>query len=421
MSKRGKTLVEKILSARLERDVETGEILTLDVDLVFAHDGTLPLAIQQMEQLCVRKVFDASKVVAICDHATPPPSERAANVHAFMRRFAEENGIMLFENGDGICHQLILENFAAPLKIIVGADSHSTTHGALGAFATGMGSTDVAAILAFGKTWVKVPESFKVIVEGEPPPHVSSKDIFLSFIGEIGEDGAAYMSVEFSGDAVERMSVEARATLSNMAVEVGAKCGLCAADERVREFLMRHGREHEFRELKPDADAGYADELVIEAEKLEPQVACPHRVENVKSVSEVEGLEVNVVCIGSCTNGRLEDLQAAARILKGQRVASGVRLIVCPASRRVFLEALKAGFVEIFLKAGGMLVPPSCSFCIGRTFALSDGDVALSTQNRNFKGRMGNNNAEIYLCSPETAAASAIRGKITDPRALGRT
>ena len=389
----GKTLVEKILSERLHREVQAGEIVVVPVDLVFAHDGTLPMAMEQMRKLGVESVFDARRVIAVCDHAVPPPSEKVANIHAAMRAFARANKFTLYENGEGICHQIVLERFSAPTKIIIGADSHSCTHGAVAAFATGMGSTDVAAILA-------------------------SKDVFLHLIGEIGEDGAAYKSIEFVGSSVEEMSVAERATLTNMAVEAGAKCGICPADHRTREFLREQCREEEFREVSPDKNADYEDKLEIEAGKVEPMVACPHKVSNVRAVSECEGVEVDVVCIGSCTNGRIEDLRKAARILKGRKVAPDTRLLVCPASRKVFVQAVREHLIEIFLEAGASVLTPSCSFCIGRTVALADGEVALSTQNRNFKGRMGNKNAEIYLCSPETAAASAVQGKITDPRAI---
>ena len=414
----GKTLVEKILSERLHREVQSGEIVVVPVDLVFAHDGTLPMAMEQMRKLGVESVFDARKVIAVCDHAVPPPSEKVANIHAAMRAFARANKFTLYENGEGICHQIVLERFSAPTKIIIGADSHSCTHGAVAAFATGMGSTDVAAILAYGRTWVRVPKSIRVEISGELPEGVSSKDVFLHLIGEIGEDGAAYKSIEFVGSSVEEMSVAERATLTNMAVEAGAKCGICPADRRTREFLREQGREEEFREVSPDKNADYEEELEIEAGKVEPMVACPHKVSNVRAVSECEGVEVDVVCIGSCTNGRIEDLRKAAKILKGKKVAPDTRLLVCPASRKVFVQAVREHLIEIFLEAGASVLTPSCSFCIGRTVALADGEVALSTQNRNFKGRMGNKNAEIYLCSPETAAASAVQGKITDPRAV---
>lgn len=413
-----KTIVEKILSERLKKDISASDFCIVPVDLVFSHDGTMPLAIQKMEELGKTHVFDASKVIGICDHASPPPSEAVANIHSNIREFAAVNKMKFYENGEGICHQIVLEKFAAPYKIIIGADSHSTTHGALSSFATGMGSTDVAAIMAYGKTWIKVPESLKVNITGELREHVSSKDIFLQLIGEIGEDGASYKSIEFLGDTVDKMSAEGRATMTNMVIEAGAKCGICKADEKVKSFLKKHGREGEYKSLEPDKNAFYEDEINIEASKVEPMIACPHRVSNVKSVSECEGLEVDVVCIGTCTNGRIEDLRSAAKILKSKKVASNTRLIVCAASREVFIQALREGLIEIFLSANASVLIPSCSFCIGRTVALGDGEIALSTQNRNFKGRMGNNKAFIYLCSPETAAISAIKGKISNPESV---
>ena len=411
-----KTMVEKILSSKVKHDLCAGDIVIMPVDLVFAHDGTLPLAIQQMGLFGSKEVFDSRKVVGICDHASPSPSEKVSNVHAMMRRFADENNMDFYENGDGICHQIVIERYAVPWKVIIGADSHTTTHGALGAFATGMGSTDVAAIMRYGKTWLKIPESFKVEVNGRLNEHVHSKDIFLHMVGEITADGATYMSLEFLGETVDEMNVESRLTMANMAIEAGGKCGICVADEKVREFLSRYGREDEFKPISPDKDANYADEIIIGAEDVEPMIALPHRVDNVKSVSECEGIELDQVCIGSCTNGRIEDLRIAAKILKGNKAAEGTRLIVYPASRDVLIQATNEGIIETFLKAGAAVCPPGCGFCIGKTIALADGEKALSTQNRNFKGRMGNDNAEIYLCSPETAAVSAITGKITDPR-----
>ncbi len=412
-----KTMAEQVLSEKSGREVEAGDMVVSPVDFVFAHDGTLPLAIQQMEgKLRTRRVFDAGKVMGCCDHASPSPSEKVSNVHSFMRKFARENAMSFYENGDGICHQIVVEQYAAPWKVIVGGDSHTCTHGGLGAFATGMGSTDVAAIMVYGKTWLKVPESLRINVEGGLPREVYSKDVILHIIKELGAAGATYKSMEFLGSAVKDMSVESRLTMTNMAVEAGAKTGMCEADSKVKAFLKAHGRENEYKVLGPEKGAEYSDELEVEAQKIEPLIALPHRVDNVKSVSEVEGKEVDQVCIGSCTNGRLEDLRIAAEILKGKTVAKDTRLVVYPASRRVLLEAYERGIIRTLLKAGAAVAAPGCGFCIGRTVALGDGEVALSTQNRNFKGRMGNDNAEIYLCSPATAAASAVAGKITDPR-----
>lgn len=392
-------------------DVESGEIVAVPVDLVFAHDGTLPLAIQQLGD---HIVMHPKKVVAFCDHASPSPSEKVSNVQAFMRQFARRYGMDFYENGDGICHQIVLERYASPYKVIVGGDSHTCTHGALGAFATGMGSTDVAAVMAHGKTWLKVPETIRVEVSGELLQHVHSKDVFLELVSRITADGATYKALEFCGETVEAMSVESRATLSNMAIEAGAKVGLCAADEKVKAYLTHYGRSNDFKALYPDEGAAYVKQVHIRADTVVPMIAKPHRVDNVVPVTELEGTELDQVCIGSCTNGRIEDLRDAARILKGHR--SRARLVVYPASRGVLLDALKEGIVETFLKAGASIGPPGCGFCIGRTVALGDDEVALSTQNRNFKGRMGNDKSFIYLSSPSTAAASAIEGRITDPR-----
>ncbi|MFC1787269.1 3-isopropylmalate dehydratase large subunit [Halobacteriota archaeon] len=412
-------MAEKILSAKTNIDVNAGDMIVTPVDLVFAHDGTMPLAIQQMEFSGKREVFDPNKVIGICDHASPSPSEKISNVHTFMREFARENKIHFFENGDGICHQIVVEKFAAPWKIIIGGDSHTCTHGALGAFSTGMGSTDIGAIMTYGRTWLKVPESFKFKVIGELKERVYSKDVILHIIGEIGADGATYMSMEFLGDTVDKMSIESRLTMCNMAIEAGGKTGLCRADEKVKIFLESQGRGNEYKALNPDKDATYKEELVIEASDLEPMIAYPHRVDKVASVAELEGMEIDQVCIGSCTNGRMEDLRIAAEMLKGKKVAKDTRLVVYPASRSILIQAIhEGGIIENFLRAGASIGAPGCGFCIGRTVALGDGEVALSTQNRNFKGRMGNDKSEIYLCSPATAAASAITGKITDPRGI---
>ncbi len=412
-----KTMAEKILSRKIGREVSAGDLVVSPVDLAFAHDGTMPLAIQQMESgLKTRRVFNKEKVIGICDHASPSPSEKVSNVHIFMRKFARENNIPFFENGDGICHQIVVERYAAPWKVIVGADSHSCIHGALGAFATGMGSTDIAAIFAYGRTWFKVPESLRIEVGGKLGRHVYSKDVFLQIVGTITADGATYKSMEFLGDTIDRMDIEERLVLSNMSVEAGAKLGLCRADEKTRAFLKLYGRAGEYSALEPDKNAAYEDEIEILADTIEPLVAIPHRVDSVKAASELSNIELDQVCIGSCTNGRLGDLRIAARILKGKKVNSITRLVVYPASRSVLIEAMHEGIIQILVKAGASIGAPGCGFCIGRTIALGDGEKVLSTQNRNFKGRMGNNKAEIYICSPATAAVSAITGRITNPR-----
>jgi len=412
------TLAEKILSHAAGRELKVGEIAVVPVDLVFAHDGTLPLAIQQMESgLGTRKVCDPAKVAAFCDHASPSPSEKVSNVHGFMRGFAAENGIdQFFENGDGICHQLVTEKFAAPYGVIVGADSHTCTHGAMGSFATGMGSTDAAVAMAYSRTWLRVPESHSYVLDGTLAHPIASKDAILRIIGDIGADGATYASMEFLGNATEKMSFSSRMTIANMAVEAGAKTGMCAADDTTRRFLSEHGREYDYRELSADPGASYSSEYHLDCADLEPLVAVPHRVDNVKPVTELAGTGIQQACLGSCTNGRTEDFEVAAKILKGNHVAEGVRLVVYPASRGVLLESMRAGYIDALVEAGAAVMAPGCGFCIGRTIALGDGEVAISSQNRNFKGRMGNDSGFIYVASPATVAASALKGEITDPR-----
>jgi len=335
-----------------------------------------------------------------------------------MREFTRSLGIDFYENGDGICHQIVLEKYAAPWKIIIGGDSHTCTHGALGAFATGMGSTDIAAAMAYGKTWFRVPESIKVEISGTLMEKIHSKDVFLELIGGIKADGATYKALEFSGTGITKMSVEARATLTNMAIESGAKVGVCPADEKVEAYLQKCGRGDEYTPLYADDGANYESEVHIKAEEVVPMIAKPHKVDNVAPVTDLEGEEIDQVCLGSCTNGRIEDLREAAQILKGHK--SKARLVVYPASRDVLMRAINEGIIGTLLSAGASVCPPGCGFCIGRTVALGDGEVALSTQNRNFKGRMGNDSAFIYLSSPSTAAASAIAGRITDPRDFGK-
>ncbi|MHA1595017.1 MAG: 3-isopropylmalate dehydratase large subunit [Candidatus Baldrarchaeia archaeon] len=415
----GMTIAEKILSKKVGRKVEAGDLIVCDVDLVMAHDGTAPLAIEQLKSLGVDDVFDPSKIVLVIDHTAPSPSSNISNIHKMMREFARRTSCHFRDIGYGICHQILIEEFVKPWTVVAGADSHTCTHGGLGAFAAGFGSTDITVMMAYGKTWLRVPESIKVEVSGELEWPVTAKDVILHVIGELGSDGATYMAMEFTGECIRKMSVDARFTLTNMAVEAGAKTGLCPVDEKTLEFLKRRDGVT-YERLEPDKDAEYADELLVDAGKLEPLVAVPDRVDNVKSVSEVEGLEVDQVFIGTCTNGRYEDLLMAAKILKGRKVHEGVRLIIQPASRRVYLEALNSGLIEIFLKAGAVINPPGCGPCVGRHLGiLGDGERCLSTQNRNFKGRMGNPNSEIYLASPVVAAATAIKGEITDPRNLG--
>jgi 3-isopropylmalate/(R)-2-methylmalate dehydratase large subunit len=409
------TMAEKILSQKVGKAVSSGEIVVSDVDFLMAHDGTAPLAMEQFTKLDVDRVFNPSKILLVIDHAGPSPSDKVSNIHKMMREFARKHGCHFCDVGYGICHQILVEEFVEPGMIVIGADSHTCTHGALGAFATGMGSTEVAVGMAYGQTWLKVPETIKVEVVGELKWPLSSKDIALHVIGELGTDGANYMAVEFVGEGIEKMSMDSRLTLTNMSVEAGAKVGFCPFDKVAQNFLLAE-RGKLFGYLEPDKNANYSDEITVDAGNIEPVVALPHSVDNVKAVREVEGVEVDQVFIGTCTNGRIEDLQTAARVLEGKRVKDGVRLIVQPASRKIYLKALKEGIIEKLLAAGAVINPPGCGPCVGRHLGiLGDDEVCLSTQNRNFIGRMGNPKAKIYLASPAVAAASAVKGVITSP------
>ncbi len=413
----GKTLAEVILSEKTGIDLHAGDIAVAPVDLVFAQDGTAPLAIRQFHACGFDRLADPSHSVFFLDHNAPTPTRELSNDHRLIREFARQTGARLSDVGEGICHQVIAESFAAPGDVVIGADSHTVTAGALGAFATGMGSTDVAIALALGKTWFRVPASIKVAVSGRLRKGVSAKDLVLYLIGRIGSDGATYASLEFCGDAVDAMSISERLTIANMVVEAGAKVGLFPADSTTRSYLEGRGRGAEFRSLGFDAAAAYDSVIDIDASAIEPMVARPHAVDNCATVSEARGTKVHQVFIGTCTNGRLDDLEVAAGILKGGKSHPDTRLLVTPASREVLLGALKAGHVETLIEAGAVILPPGCAGCVGvHQGILADGEVCLSTANRNFRGRMGNPNSFIYLASPATAAASALRGEITDPR-----
>ena len=412
----GKTITEKIFSEHLGRDVKSGEMVIAEVDVAMLQDGTGPLAIEEFDNLKFDEVR-VDKAVIFIDHASPSPRKELSNFHIMLRNFSKDHDVILHDVGDGVCHQLLAENYVKPGDIVVGADSHTCTVGALGAFATGMGSTDVAIIFGLGKTWFKVPETIRFILRGKMPHGVFAKDLILHIIGMIGVDGATYKVMEFDGELVSDMSQDARFTLTNMAVEAGAKAGLIPTDERTKEFLRKNGRGNDYRELRSDEDANFERVHEIDVSSLEPMVSLPHNVDNVKPVGEVEGVKIDQVYIGTCTNGRMEDLRIAAEILKGRRKDPTVRLIVSPASRKIYMEALKEGLIEIFLESGAVVLPPGCGPCVGiHQGILGDGEKVLSTQNRNFKGRMGNPNAEIFLASPATAAASAVNGRITDPR-----
>ena len=415
----GETIVQKMFRSRLGRTVKPGEIVVVDIDLAYAHDGTGPLAIDAFHELGSRRVYDPSRIRFVVDHASPSPNEGASNLQIKLRKFAGENGIKVYEVGEGICHQVIPENEnLKPGMMIVGADSHTVTLGAFSLFATGIGSTDFAEVMTSGKLWFKVPEAMRVSLGGGLKQGVMSKDIILRIIGDVGADGATYMSVEFQGEGVKTLSMASRMTVCNMVVEMGAKNGIFPLDD----VTMKHVDTSSLKDetvFKADKDAGYTMSLSYRLDELEPMVAAPHNVDNVKPVKELEGLEVNQVFIGSCTNGREEDFEIAARILSKKGVKKGVRCIAIPASRRVFLNLLRNGIVDKLVSAGCTVTHSTCGPCLGVHFGiLGSGEVAVSTSNRNFRGRMGNPESSIYLASPATAAASAAEGVITDPRKL---
>jgi 3-isopropylmalate/(R)-2-methylmalate dehydratase large subunit len=413
----GKTLAEKILGAKSGSEARAGDIVVAEVDLAFVQDTTGPLTVRQFQAARFRSMASSLSTAFFLDHAAPSQSRELSNDHMLLREFARETDSLLSDVGDGICHQLVAESLAKPGDLIVGTDSHTVTAGGLGAFACGMGSTDVAVIFRLGRSWFRVPESIKVAVAGKMPTGVYAKDLILHLIGQIGADGATYKSLEFGGDTVSAMSISQRLTIANMAVEAGAKVGLFPADETTREYLSEQGRGGDFQPLYPDNDATYEQTINIDAAGLEPTVSCPHTVDNTATVGGLKGTKVQQVYIGTCTNGRLEDLEIVAKILEGNKRHPQTRLIVVPASRTVLLAAITTGYIRTLLEAGAVILPPGCGACLGlHQGVLGDGESCLSTANRNFKGRMGSTEAFIYLGSPATAAASAITGEITDPR-----
>ncbi len=414
----GKTLAEKILSEKSGQNARAGDIVIAKVDVAAFQDGTGPLGVKQLQKMKISKV-KAKTALFFLDHAAPSPRKELSNDHILLREFSRKSGAKLSDIGEGVIHQRLIESFVKPGDVVIGGDSHTCTSGALGAFATGMGSTDVAIGMAMGKTWFRVPDTFRIEVQGQLPPGVFSKDLILYLIGQLGADGATYKALEFGGDGIERLSMASRFVLSNMAVEAGAKVGLIASDRKTREYLKSRGRLKDWRPIAPDKDATYERVIRINAKKLVPQVAFPHTVDNTKPVTRAKGIKVDQVFIGTCTNGRIEDLKIAAKILKNKKRASHTRLIIVPASKNVYLEAMKLGLLEIFVRAGAIIMGPGCGPCVGvHQGVLGDGEVCLSTANRNFKGRMGNPKGFIYLASPATAAYSAIRGKISDPREI---
>ncbi len=409
----GLTLAQKILSNHSNHTVQFDELVIANIDVCATQDGTGPLAIKEFKKLN-KPLKNPKRTILFIDHAAPSPRKELSNAHNTIREFAKEYGAVLSDIGRGVCHQRLIEEYVNPGEILVGADSHTCTSGALGAFATGMGSTDIAVSMAYGKTWFKVPRSFKIEVSGKFQENVCSKDLMLYLIGLIGADGATYKVLEFCGETIKNMSMSERFTLANMAVEAGAKAGLFETDEKTEEYLKQHNRIDKFKEIKMDEDAQYERIIKIDASIIPPMVACPHTVDNTKPASELSDVKLNQVFIGTCTNGRIEDLRIAANILKGNKVHPDVRLIIAPASKDVYLKASKEGLLDIFLEAGANFLPAGCGPCVGvHGGILGDGEICLATQNRNFQGRMGNVNGFIYLSSPYVAAKSAIKGFIS--------
>ena len=425
----GMTVVEKILARATDQpSVKAGDVVEPRVDLAMSHENGA-LVINQFQEIyqgtgLEAMVWDPDKIALIFDHRVPAEGAKTATNQKKVRSFAGAQGIHKFHDirGDegGICHQILPENgYVRPGQVVVGTDSHTTSHGALGAFAFGIGATEMASVWALGRILnVEVPGTIKVNVVGEFQPYVLAKDLILHLIGKISAQGANFKVIEFHGPAIRKLSTSGRLTICNMAVEAGATAGIVPADAETLRYLHEEaGVNEEVEVLEPDADAVYEQVVELDVSQLAPQIACPHTVDNVKSVQEVAGKVVNQIVIGSCTNGRLDDLQIAARILDGKKVSRNVRMLVFPASARIYLQALKAGYLATLMEAGAVVMNSGCGPCLGiHQGALADGDVALATTNRNFKGRMGNPAAEVYLCSPAVAAASALTGKITDPR-----
>jgi 3-isopropylmalate/(R)-2-methylmalate dehydratase large subunit len=415
------TIAEKILSDHSGKRAKAGDIVIAGIDFCFGQDGTSALIIDSFKKLNMSSVYSKDDFCMVVDHSAPSPNIGVSAIHTKMRNFAKEYDVKMMDIGRGVCHQVIPESgYITCGDLIIGADSHTCTFGAINAMSTGVGSTDLAIALAGGKNWFRVPETMKIIVNGQLPKGVYSKDVILHMIGDIGNDGATYLSVEFAGEMIDAMSMDARFTITNMAVEMGAKCGLMEADKKTMAWVKKYSKRNP-KQTASDEDARYMGVREYDFSALSPQVAKPHAVDNVCDIEEVEGTHIDEVFIGTCTNGRFEDLEIAAKILKGKKVEPSVKLIITPASKNIFLEAMKKGLINIFVDAGAVVNNPGCGPCVGtHQGVLADGENAFSTANRNFKGRMGNPKGNIYLGSPATAAATAIAGVIADPREYKR-
>ena len=423
MSKRfirdkGMTIAQKCLSLKAgKKEIQVGEIVYVEPDLAMSHDNA-GLVIRQFKEIGVSRVWNPDKIVIPLDHRAPAESEKTAEAHKSIRIFVKEQGIKNFYDiKEGICHQVVIEKgHILPGELAVGTDSHTTSYGCLGALSTGIGATEMAAVWATGKIWLRAPESIKLNLFGRLPLGVYAKDVILYIIGKLTVEGANYKSVEFYGDTVENMSVSERFTLANLSMEMGGKFAIIPFDKVTKKYLNNRAKRA-YHPIYADQNAIYENEYEFELDKLEPQVACPHNVDNVKSIEEVKGIKIDQVLLGSCTNGRIDDLEIAARILKGKKAHPHTRMLVLPGSKSIYLEALKKGFIKTFLEANCVVLNPGCGPCLGaHQGILAKGEKCLATTNRNFKGRMGSNESEVYLASPATAAASAIKGEISDPR-----
>lgn len=412
----GKTIIEKIIGRNTDKSVSAGDIVTVNVDRVMIHDIFIPFVASKFEEMGFKKLWDPDKVVLIYDHLVPASQVDDTRHFKIGNEFVEKYGMKNIHRSDGICHQLMTEaGYVKPGNVVFGTDSHTTTYGCVGAFSSGIGYTEMASILGTGTMWVRVPETIKVEINGELPENVASKDIILRLIGDLGADGATYKALEFTGDTVANMTVASRMTIANMAIEAGAKCALFTPDEKTAQYCQIELTEKE-SSLVGDEDAHYIKTIKYNAKDLVPVMACPSQVDKIEAVSKLEGTEIDQVFIGSCTNGRLEDLHTAAKILKGKKVAPFVKLIVTPASRKIYTEAVEDGTMKILSEAGAIITHPGCGLCCGRAGGiLTDGERVVATNNRNFLGRMGTSKVEIYLASPKTAATCAINGKITVP------
>ena len=410
----GYTIIEKIIRHNTgAQNVKPGDIVTVKADRVMIHDIFIPFVADKFEEMGFKKLWDPDRAVLIYDHLVPASQLDDTRHFRIGDAFAAKYGMKHVHRSDGICHQLMTEaGYVKPGDVVFGTDSHTTTYGCVGAFSSGIGYTEMASILGTGTMWIKVPETIKVIIEGKLPDDVMSKDIILRLIGDLGADGATYLALEFTGNTVEQMSVSSRMTIANMAVEAGAKCALFTPDEKTADYCEIQLNEFQ-KNLTGDEDGVYKKVIRYRAEDFVPVMACPSQVDKIRPVSELEGIAIDQVFIGSCTNGRLEDLAAAAGVLKGKKVADYVKLIVTPASRKVYQEAMDQGIMEILSEAGAIITHPGCGLCCGRTGGiLSDGERVVATNNRNFLGRMGTSKVEIYLASPKTAAACALAGRI---------